>query len=142
MRLWSLDFGYLDRQGLLAVWREALLAKKVLQGKTLGYRNHPQLARFREQKSPAAAINSYLKNVFEESCKRNYCFDRKKIGRVFSGKKIPVTRGQLSHEFVWLKSKLRKRCPAKCRGLLAVKFPKPNKLFFVVPGKTEAWEKV
>jgi Pyrimidine dimer DNA glycosylase len=47
MRIWSLHPQYLDRQGLTAAWREGLLAQKVLTGTTKGYRNHPQLRRFR-----------------------------------------------------------------------------------------------
>lgn len=47
MRIWSLHPQYLDRQGLTAGWREGLLAQKVLTGTTKGYRNHPQLRRFR-----------------------------------------------------------------------------------------------
>jgi len=31
MRLWTIHPKYLDRQGLLALWREALLAQKVLR---------------------------------------------------------------------------------------------------------------
>jgi len=38
MRLWSIHPSYLDRQGLLAVWREGLLALKVLKGETIGYK--------------------------------------------------------------------------------------------------------
>ena len=41
MRLWSLHPAHLDRQGLIACWREALLAQKVLAGLTTGYRSHP-----------------------------------------------------------------------------------------------------
>ena len=37
MRLWTLHPKYLDPQGLVALWREALLARAVLQGKTRGY---------------------------------------------------------------------------------------------------------
>jgi hypothetical protein len=70
MRLWSLSPEYLDRMGLLAVWREGLLAKKVLQGKTKGYKNHPQLIRFKAFKNPINAINSCLYFVFLESQKR------------------------------------------------------------------------
>lgn len=33
MRLWTLHPKYLDTKGLVALWREALLAQKVLQGK-------------------------------------------------------------------------------------------------------------
>lgn len=56
MRLWSLPPSLLDAKGLVALWREALLAQKVLQGETRGYRNHPQLARFKQQDDPAAAL--------------------------------------------------------------------------------------
>ena len=52
MRLWTLHPRYLDARGLVALWREALLAQKVLRGKTRGYRAHPQLQRFREQADP------------------------------------------------------------------------------------------
>ena len=41
MRLWSLNPKYLDTQGLLAVWREALLAQQVLRGKTKVIRTIP-----------------------------------------------------------------------------------------------------
>ncbi|MFP3165813.1 MAG: pyrimidine dimer DNA glycosylase/endonuclease V, partial [Nitrososphaeria archaeon] len=34
MRLWSLHPSFLDKQGILGVWREGLLAQKVLIGKT------------------------------------------------------------------------------------------------------------
>lgn len=47
MRLWSLHPSLLDRAALVAGWREALLAQKVLRGETTGYRHHPQLERFR-----------------------------------------------------------------------------------------------
>ena len=47
MRLWSLHPCLLDRQALVAGWREALLAQKVLEGLTRGYTRHPQLERLR-----------------------------------------------------------------------------------------------
>ncbi|HKX52383.1 MAG TPA: pyrimidine dimer DNA glycosylase/endonuclease V [Nitrosospira sp.] len=37
MRLWTLHPRYLDTKGLVAAWREALLAQKVLSGLTSGY---------------------------------------------------------------------------------------------------------
>ncbi|MEM3714836.1 MAG: pyrimidine dimer DNA glycosylase/endonuclease V [Nitrososphaeria archaeon] len=40
MRLWSIHPKYLDQKGLVACWREGLLAKKVLLGKVKGYKNH------------------------------------------------------------------------------------------------------
>jgi Pyrimidine dimer DNA glycosylase len=54
MRIWSVHPRYLDRQGLTAGWREGLLAQKVLTGTTKGYRNHPQLRRFRAAGDGAA----------------------------------------------------------------------------------------
>ena len=54
MRIWSVHPQYLDRQGLTAGWREGLLAQKVLTGTTKGYRNHPQLRRFRAAGDGAA----------------------------------------------------------------------------------------
>jgi hypothetical protein len=44
MRLWSLHPQYLDPAGLVAVWREGLLARAVFAGQTTGYKHHPQLA--------------------------------------------------------------------------------------------------
>jgi Pyrimidine dimer DNA glycosylase len=54
MRIWSVHPRYLDRQGLTAGWREGLLAQKVLTGTTKGYRNPPQLRRFRAAGDGAA----------------------------------------------------------------------------------------
>ena len=70
MRLWSLHPRYLDSKGLVALWREALLAKAVLSGRTRGYRQHPQLARFRAHPEARAAINAYLAAVHEEATGR------------------------------------------------------------------------
>ena len=80
MRLWSLSPEYLDSKGLGALWREALLAKAVLEGKTKGYQKHPQLIRFQESKEPLVSINFYLAKVWEESEIRGYQFDRSKVG--------------------------------------------------------------
>ena len=59
MRLWSIHPRYLDPQGLVALWREALLAKAVIRGETRGYTNHPQLERFKLHPQPTSAINCY-----------------------------------------------------------------------------------
>src|SRR5690625_2031239 len=79
MRLWTLHPKYLDRQGLLALWREALLAQQVLQGQTRGYRDHPQLLRFRSQSQPLAALAAYLLEVHAEAVRRGYSFNANKI---------------------------------------------------------------
>jgi hypothetical protein len=67
MKIWSLHTKYLDAKGLVALWRETLLAKHVLEGKTIGYRSHPQLERFKNAPNPQESINHYLSHVYEES---------------------------------------------------------------------------
>jgi hypothetical protein len=113
MRLWSLHPQYLDPQGLVALWRESLLAQKVLQGKTRGYKYHPQLDRFKSHPHPLHAIATYLRAVRQEACKRGYCFDGRKIGKGQTKKKIPISQRELEAEFVWLLSKLKKRDPER-----------------------------
>jgi hypothetical protein len=44
MRLWSIHPEYLDAKGLVALWREALLAQNVLQCNTKGYKKHPLIS--------------------------------------------------------------------------------------------------
>ncbi len=55
MRLWTVHPQYLDAHGLVAVRRQALLAQKVMTGRTVDYTAHPQLRRFREAPNPPAA---------------------------------------------------------------------------------------
>jgi hypothetical protein len=141
MRLWSLHPRYLDTKGLLAVWREGLLAKKVLQCKTKGYRKHPQLIRFKQAPGSIGAINAYLLGIYQEADKRGYCFNKQKIGSVRSKKKIPVTQDQLQYEIVHLLRKLMKRDIGKYLLLKRKKHPNPHPLFRVILGKIESWEK-
>jgi hypothetical protein len=140
MRLWSLHPKYLDAQGLVALWREALLAQKVLLGKTKGYRHHPQLARFRSHPRPAAAIATYLRAVHTESLRRGYSFDANRIDGQRTTRCIACTRGQLLYEWEHLKKKLRKRNPARYRELLHCALPDLHPLFTLVPGRRESWE--
>lgn len=79
MRIWSLHPSHLDRMGLLACWRETLLAQAVLAGRTEGYRNHPQLERLRSQEDPLAAVGAYLGGVASEARDRGYRFDASRI---------------------------------------------------------------
>ncbi len=95
MRLWTLHPKYPDRQGLLALWREGLLAQAVLLGKTKGYRNHPQLQRFKSHHDPVAAIATYLTEVHREAARRDYRFDEKKVFQRRTTDRIPETKGQL-----------------------------------------------
>jgi Pyrimidine dimer DNA glycosylase len=141
VRLWTLHPTHLDAQGLVALWREALLARAVLRGCTTGYRQHPQLLRFRSCASPCAAINAYLAVVFAESLSRGYRFDRSKLGRLARVPKIRVTDGQLQYEWRWLLSKLRRRSPVVYRRNLEVSAPVVHPIFRVVPGPVAEWER-
>ncbi len=120
MRLWSIHPKYLDAIGLVALWRESLLAQKVLQGKTTGYKSHPQLTRFKKHPFPFKAISSYLMEVWIESNERGYNFDKNKIGLKCKTTKISITRVELKCEFDWLCYKLKSRNPQKYRKLLCV----------------------
>ena len=140
MRLWSLHPRYLDARGLVALWREALLAQKVLAGKTKGYRNHPQLLRFLGQPDPQGAIAAYLHGVQRDAERRGYRFDAAKIGRCADEASIAVTRGQMNYELAHLRAKLALRDPAALQLIAAVRDPVPHPLFEVVAGDVEAWE--
>ncbi|SDD09748.1 pyrimidine dimer DNA glycosylase/endonuclease V [Niabella drilacis] len=142
MRLWSLHPKYLDARGLVALWRETLLAKHVLEGRTAGYRNHPQLNRFKGLQRPVAAINAYLTTVYEEALRRGYRFDQTKIGRASSAIRIKVQEGQLNYEFQHLLKKLMTRDPEKFTQLQSTADIEANRLFDVIAGGIEAWEVV
>ena len=142
MRLWSLHPKYLDKIGLLGLWREGLLAKKVLQGKTRGYRKHPQLNRFRDYKQPIKAINSYLEEVYLEALNRGYNFDKRKI-RINSLKNaISVTDEQIDYEKDILMNKLKSRDTIKYKEIMKNQNIDVHPLFFVVKGKIQSWEKL
>jgi len=142
MRLWSLNPKYLDARGLVALWREGLLAQKVLAGKTKGYRNHPQLDRFKTSPSPQKAMGRYLLAVWEESINRGYSFDRRKIKDLESPViRIAVNRGQLRYEWEHLQNKLRHRDPARFRTLKKTRKIIPHPLFRAVAGGVAKWEK-
>lgn len=141
MRLWTVHPKYLDARGLVALWREALLARQVLLGRTRGYRHHPQLERFRAAPSPASAINAYLAAVHEESRRRGYVFDRTKVGRWRTRRRMPETRGQLAYEWEHLLTKLSIRAPARYQELYSLRQPVAHPLFQVVAGGVRAWER-
>ncbi len=142
MRIWSLHPKLLDRQGLVACWRETLLAQKVLMGDTKGYQNHPQLQRFRSCQDPLAAIATYLDAVAGEADQRGYTFNHKKIiGARMTGK-IPVTLGQILYEWSHLKDKLALRDPIWLAQISPIELPDPHPLFEIVEGRVESWEKV
>jgi hypothetical protein len=141
VRIWSFHPKYLDSKGLVALWRESLLAQKVLKGETTGYRNHPQLIRFRSQPDPAAAIATYLEYVFGEAVLRGYRFDHAKIEDTRSDARIPVTKGQLLYEWRHFGEKLKARDLGRSLELPAETAPEPHPLFVIIAGDVETWER-
>jgi hypothetical protein len=142
MRLWTLHPKYLDTCGLVALWREGLLAKAVLEGKTAGYRRHPQLVRFREQVDPLSALGEYLHHVLQESRARGFRFDAGKLPACTTGaERIEESDGQLAYEWRHLLKKLSARDPERHRRLSGIAHPEPNPLFTIVPGTIKDWEK-
>ena len=137
MRLWSIHPKYLDSKRLVALWRETLLARAVLDGKTKGYKNHPQLNRFKIQSKPLELINTYLYDVFKEAEKRNYNFNKNKLEKTFTKKKIKVTTNQLKYEIQHLFKKLNKKISAKDLKNIQV-----NSIFKIIKGNIENWEKI
>jgi len=150
VRIWSLHPKYLDARGLVALWREGLLALAVLRGKTRGYTKHPQLERFRGETRPSRAMERYLWHVLREARARGYRFDAERIrgggdaGRQGAGRQarpLRVTTGQLLYELEHLRRKLKARDPAKSRELRRVQLPEPHPLFRAAKGEVEAWER-
>ena len=141
MRLWSIHPKYLDRLGLLALWREALLAQAVLLGKTHGYRNHPQLLRFKAEPSPIDAIGAYLFVIYEEASKRGYRFNSTKIHPWKRPRPILVTSGQIRYEWHHLLFKLSTRDPIRFNAFDNISTPDPHPCFQICQGALEAWEK-
>ena len=141
MRLWSIHPRHLDARGLVALWREGLLARAVLRGTTRGYRHHPQLVRFIARRDPVAAMDCYLSRVLDEARERGYEFDASKITyRKCRHGSVPVTDGQIEHEWEHLLGKLKVRDPSGWRAQCQHQ-PSQHGCFHVVPGPIADWER-
>lgn len=140
MRIWSLHPKYLDTKGLVACWRETLLAKNVLEGKTKGYTQHPQLIRFKLHPNPIAAIHFYLSIVHQEACARAYKFDSSKFFVQEDFSNIPVTNLQVDYEFQHLLRKLLERDIHSYHQYQNLMQVEVHPLFYTVPGEIESWE--
>lgn len=141
MRLWSIHPRHLDAKGLVALWREGLLARAVLREQTKGYREHPQLVRFRRRADPVAAIDGYLHHVLAEARARGYRFDASKLGPAVPLARQRLHAGQLAYEWRHLLRKLEERDRARWRRERAHE-PACHPSFRVVPGGVEPWERV
>ncbi|MCS7102998.1 MAG: pyrimidine dimer DNA glycosylase/endonuclease V [Candidatus Korarchaeum sp.] len=145
MRLWSIHPSYLDRLGLLGLWREGLLAKAVIEGRAAGYRRHPQLRRFLEHEDPQLAINSFLYFVLVEGEARGYRFDCSKVSLELVAERImPVTSGQLAFEFKHLLGKLERRDLERYLLLrrMSERSIECNPVFYIVEGDVESFERI
>lgn len=140
MRIWSVHPKYLDAKGIVALWRETLLAKNVLEGNTKGYKIHPQLIHFKSIEKPLEAINQYLAEVWDEATRRGYNFDRNKIDFDFTKIKIEVTTGQMQYEFNHLLKKLEQRDPEQFKQFENLKMVDCAEIFEVKEGEIEKWE--
>jgi hypothetical protein len=141
VRLWSLHPQYLDSKGLVALWREALLAQAVLSGLTRGYTHHPQLERFRERPDPRVTIASYLREVAREAEQRGYRFDQTKITAEGDAGPVAVSSGQMNYEWQHLLSKLIVRDPDRHATYGRIGMPIPHPLFAVIDGPIAPWER-
>jgi hypothetical protein len=141
MRIWSIHPKYLDAKGLVALWRETLLARHVLEGKTKGYKNHPQLDRFKNSSCPLDAINMYLIEVYNESLNRQYNFDVSKLNIVKRHLQLTVNKGQLYYEFNHLLIKLEIRNHKLYEKLKEISLIESHPIFKVVEGDIEKRER-
>jgi len=141
VRLWVLHPRHLDARGLVALWREGLLAQAVLKRETRGYRNHPQLLRFREQSEPIAFIAEYLRAVHAESIERGYRFDAARIAPASTSGRITVPQGQVEFEWRHLLEKLEARSPLWHARQARERVPGIHPLFHVEPGGMARWER-
>ena len=140
MRLWTIHPRYLDTKGLSAAWREGLLAQKVLQNRTIGYRHHPQLRRFLASSDPVGAIGMYLRGIHQEAAQRGYRFRADKIAESERDIQIRCTRGQLLYEWKRLREKLQRRDMGRYQAIESILEPEPHPLFQIVEGDIEDWE--
>jgi len=142
VRLWTLHPKYLDSKGLVALWREGLLAQAVLRGQTKAYERHPQLMRFRKSRTPIKGIAAYLRIVHSEGKRRGFKFDVGKIARGGKVERLTVTRGQIKYEWDHFMAKLLKRDPKRFLDLMSVQRIDPHPLFKIIQGGVEDWEKI
>jgi hypothetical protein len=140
MRIRSIHPRYLDSKWLVALRRETLLAKHVLEWKTIWYKQHPQLDRFKAVSSPLGSINQYLSVIFDEATSRGYTFSKEKIDWEFIPTNLSVTEGQLAYERTHLLHKLKNRDLARYNLYIKEEIFECNPMFEVVSGDVESWE--
>lgn len=120
----------MDKHGLIALWREGLLAQKALNGGAKGYQNNPQLVRFKRQDNPLKAIGTYLSFVAAEGARQGYKLNHEKILYPnFDEAVIEADLGQVAFEKEHLKDKLKRRDVIKFEELSSSKTIDANPIF-------------
>jgi hypothetical protein len=111
-------------------------------GDTRGWRNHPQLDRFKDHSETMDAIGFYPLKIREEASFRGHSYDGSKIRRPINRVALTsITTGQLLYEFSLLLERTRLRMPAWHEKLREVyDLPKAYPLFEVVEGDVGRWE--
>lgn len=153
MRLWSIHPQYLDHLGLIACWREGLLALSVLSGQTDAYKNHPQLIRFKQTDDPVNYLRVYLQNIAEHALIRGYNFNQLKITnndseiidmmfKIKKFKTMDINNQQIQYEFLHLQQKLFYRDRLKFKNNKVNSLIFVNPMFHVIDGPIEKWERV
>ena len=151
MRLWSIHPKYLDSKRLTAQWREALLCRKVLEGKTKGYKSHPQFLRAKNHSQPFYFINYFLYTIWQEATNRGYNYDKSKLIMELSEKyqcpfeSIEVTTGQLEYEYHHMQLKageFSSQYVINEEAFMNEGFIEPNPCFVSIPGDIQSFEKV
>jgi len=134
MRLWSLHPSLLDRIGLVALWREALRAQKVLVGATQKAIAITRSSNDFESGKPVRTIANYLWSIADEAEERGYHFD------------------SMSRKLRWRVERLPSRSPGdslpgsssssnrNCAAGTQMRV-KANPTFKVVEGPIEPWER-
>lgn len=118
MCLWSVHPKYLDKCGLVALWREGLRAQKNLSGESGKIPNDPQLIRFKQQDNPLQAIGAYLSFITCEALRQGCKFNHEKIMFPnFENAFLSVSEAELAEETERLKAKLHQRSEEKYEQL-------------------------
>ena len=141
MRLWTLHPKYLDAKGLVAAWREALLAQAVLRDRN-DWLPKPSST---DPVPPLTLTGSKYRVLSSRAACRGkpaWVSVRPRKDRLPRGgrSRLKATLGQLGYEWKHLRAKLAIRDKAWLASLGRVARPDAHPTFRVVPGDVEDWE--
>lgn len=127
MSLWVVHPKYLDKQGLVSVWREGLRAQKILSGETACSSNQMLVRQFAADPQPMKAIGAYLSFIAAEGARRGYKFGHEKIKCPnFDETAVPLEPKDLVFEMKDLRRRLKARDKDKWRETVKVEKIEPH----------------